>query len=319
MHDTGIFERRHRALLGFERDRRGEQPAVKLGQHHLHGEVGLRQAPRGAGPRFLRGAGQHELQHGRAGGFQGGRRVVEAGGEGRGVEHDVRLPFAQFGRDEVAAGAILQTAHVKPADVEAFLVQRARQGGDGGEIGGEQIGPVERDDCDRPPRDIRHVEPMHPMHGDRLGGEAIVGREPSEMGHEREPAADIDRSAFGKKLIEPGERRAVHSRELGEPRVVAAIAGQERERNAGGAGGMGQFLGAVAPIIEPAKEANYHTTRMRNHLLDIEIDRHRVAELDQIGEPQRGTVTARGSPGRGGRAEVAVGEREQHEIGARLP
>ena len=296
------FELGDRALLGLEGDRRGEQPAVELGQHHLHGEIGLRQAPRRTLPRVPVGARKHELQHRHAGGFQRRRRVVEAGGKGGGVENYVGLPLAKRRRDKGGRVAILQAAHIERADVEALRVERSCQSLDGGEIGGEQIGAIEQDHGKRPPRYLRHLEPMHAMHGDRLREEAMVGGEPRQMRHEPERPAHVLGAAGREMTIEPGEYRHRHGGKLGKPRILAAIARQKRQGNAGRAGGVSQFLGAVAPIIEPAEQTHDRATCSRDHLLDIEVDRHGVAEPGEIGEAQGGELPIMRSPSSSGGA-----------------
>ena len=193
---------------------------------------------------------------------------------------------------KAAAVAILQAADIERADIEALRVERARQSLDRREIGGEQIGAIEHDDGERASRHVRHAEFMNAMHGDRLGGRPWSGASPARCGHEIERAARIFRTAFGEIAIEPGEHRVPHGGKLREPRILAAIARQKRERHAGGAGGVGQLLGAVAPIIEPAEQADDHAAGAGDHLLDIEVDRHRVAEPGEIGEAQGGQLAS---------------------------
>ena len=115
----------------------------------------------------------------------------------------------------------------------------------------------------------------------------MIRRETRKMRHEIERAAHVLRTAGGEERIEPRERRAIDGGKLGEPRVVAAVAREQRQRNAVRPGGVGDFLGAVAPIVEAAEQADHDAARAGDHLLDIEIDRHRVAEPRKIGEAQR--------------------------------
>ena len=95
MRDAGEFESCDLALLGLEGDRRGEQPPVELGQHHLHGVIRLGKPARRVLPGFAARSGEHDLQDRRAGSFERRRRIVEARREGGGVEHDLRAPVAQ--------------------------------------------------------------------------------------------------------------------------------------------------------------------------------------------------------------------------------
>ena len=115
----------------------------------------------------------------------------------------------------------------------------------------------------------------------------MVRSKSRKMRHEVERAAHVLRTAGGEEGIEPRQRRAIDGGKLGEPRVVAAVAREQRERNALRPRGVGDFLGAIAPIVEAAEQADHHAARAGDHLLDIEIDRHRVAEPRKIGEAER--------------------------------
>ena len=64
-----------------------------------------------------------------------------------------------------------------------------------------------------------------------------------------------------KKRIEPRERRAIDGGQLGEPRVLAAVAREQRQRNALRARGVGNLLRAVAPIVETAEQADHDAAR----------------------------------------------------------
>ena len=221
-------------------------------------------------------------------------------------------------RHEVAGVAILEAGDVKRSNIEAFLAKRPRQSFDGREIGGEQISAIEHDDRERPAGHVGHVEAMHAVHGQRLGALTVIGSETRKMRHEIERAAHVLRTAGAKESIEPRERRPVDGGKFSEPRIVTAVAGKKRQRNGMRPGGVGDFLGAVAPIVEAAEQADHDAARAGDHLLDIEIDGHGMAEPREIGEAQgRSRLSLRGPRG-GERAEVAVGEREKGEIRARL-
>ena len=138
------------------------------------------------------------------------------------------------------------------------------------------------------------------------------------MRHEVERAAHVLRTAGGEEGIEPRQRRAIDGGKLGEPRVLASVAREQRKWNALCPRGVGDLLGAVAPIVEAAEQADHHAARAGDHLLDIEIDRHRVAEPRKIGEAERRSSLAPRGPRSGERTEVAVGEGQEHEVGARL-
>ena len=70
------------------------------------------------------------------------------------------------------------------------------------------------------------------MHGKQLGSKTVVRRKSRKMRHEIERAAHVLRTASGEEGIEPRQRRAIDGGKLGEPRVVAAVAREQRKWNA---------------------------------------------------------------------------------------
>src|SRR5262245_45052435 len=81
---------------------------------------------------------------------------------------------------------------------------------------------------------------------------------------------------------------------------------------------MSNFLGAIAPIVEAAEQSDDDAARAADHLRDIDINRHRMAEPREIGETERRSRLPLRRPGSGERAEVAVGEGKKHEVGGRM-
>ncbi len=140
---------------------------------------------------------------------------------------------------EVSGGAVLEAADIKAADIEAFAAERARKRLDWREVGGQQIGAVEQDDCERPSLLLRDAKTMLAMQWHRFGAQTIIRREAGGMRHQLQSAARIVRTAGGKKPIEPRACRFIHGGECGEARIGAAIAGQQGESNAACAGGVG--------------------------------------------------------------------------------
>jgi hypothetical protein len=153
----------------------------------------------------------------------------------------------------------------------------------------------------------------------RLGRQSLVGAKTGQMRGKVERAAHIGGATGGEKIVEAGKRVFVDGRQFGEARVLAPVARQERERDGGGAGGLRHLLGAVAPIIESAEKPHHHAAGARDHLLDIKIDRHRVAELGEIDEAQRRQRTACGLPAGRRRGKVAVAEGKEYEVGGGVP
>ncbi len=145
MHCPRVFERGVRRRVGLERDGAGQQPAVQLRQDDVHREVGWRQAARGRGPGVAAGAGQHELQHRRAGRVERRGAAVRTGGEGGGVQHHRGPPGPQDSGDVGGRFGRFQAAGINRADGEAALVQRRRERLDRGDVVGQQMRAVEHD------------------------------------------------------------------------------------------------------------------------------------------------------------------------------
>ena len=103
-----------------------------------------------------------------------------------------------------------------------------------------------------------------------------------------------------------------------EPRIGAVVARQGREQHAALARDVGDALQAVAPVVEPAQAAHDDERALRDHALDIEVDRHRMAQPLEAGEPQRRQRLRVRLPGGGERREVAVGEGQHDDLGRRL-
>ena len=76
-----------------------------------------------------------------------------------------------------------------------------------------------------------------------------------------ERAAHVLRTAGGEERIEPRERRAIDGGQLGEPRVVAAVAREQRQRNALRPRGVSDLLRAIAPIVEAAEQPDHDAAR----------------------------------------------------------
>jgi hypothetical protein len=135
---------------------------------------------------------------------------------------------------------------------------------------------------------------------------------------QREGLPDIVRPAVAEIGVEPGQRAGRHGGQLRETRIVPLIAGQQRKRGAMPAAERADLLHAVAPIREAAEQPDDDGARPRDHLLGVQVDRHRVAQALQVGEAQAGPFRPHRLPRRRRGPEVAVGEGQEHEIRRRL-
>ena len=124
---------------------------------------------------------------------------------------------------------------------------------------------------------------------------------------------------FGAAVLQIGEEPREVSARQGrcrlEPRILSPVTRDDGERKAVRFCGARHLLDAVAPIIEPAEQAHQHETRMRDHALDIAVDREGMAERRKIGEAQAREAFLPGFPGVRDPREIAVREGEEHHFG----
>jgi len=141
---------------------------------------------------------------------------------------------------------------------------------------------------------------------------AGVTREPPQH------AAQIFTASFAEILqqrIEFGRRQG---RGGGKPCIVPVFARQYGERDAAFARERREPFDAVFPPIEPAQEAHDDDLRVRADALDPQIDRHGMAQVAQMGEPNARQDGAFGVPRRRKPGKVAVGERQDRDLTRRL-
>ena len=144
----------------------------------------------------------------------------------------------------------------------------------------------------------------------RDGGARLRGKAP-------QPIPEVFRPARAEIGVEAGAGLGRQGREGVEARVRPVVAGQHREPHAVGPGDRGGALDAVAPVVEAAEAADDADPGAGDHRVDVEIDRHRVAQLRHLGEPQRGQARfgrVRAGDGR----QIRIGEGQEHDLARRL-
>src|SRR5208282_2059062 len=144
-------------------------------------------------------------------------------------------------------------------------------------------------------------------------------RRGADLGGERgEARRHVLRPAFVEIAPDPVNRVARERGRFVEARVTAPVAGQERQLDAGPARERRQFVDAVAPIVRAAEHASDHEPGARADALEIEVDRERMAERRERGNPKRRPRLPGGLIGARERVEIAVGKREEHHVGRSL-
>ena len=327
VHAARELQRGLRFGRGFERDRGGQQPPVEFGQHHLHGQIRLRQAAKSGAPALDPADRKHQLQHRGTGSIERRAAFVATGGKSGGVEHDRRAPGAQQRLGETGASRVFQAADIHRADRQATRGQRVGQRIDVSEIARQQMRAVEHDHRQR---SVVVLEGQGIQAGawHRRGGRAVVGTQTGQMLAQRQRALGVLRPALAQERFQPGALRRLDGGEFGQARIVPDIARHDCPRydcprhdcqpDAPRPAGGGDFLGPIAPVVEAAEQADHHAFRARNDLVDIQIDRHRMAQPRQAGQTQAGPWFRHCLPGGGQRPQIAVGKRQEHQIGRRL-
>ena len=160
------------------------------------------------------------------------------------------------------------------------------------------------------------VEP-HLRHG--LVADHRPGVEASCQCQLRQSRLGGDGTAFVAEGLQAAEGGDREGGKRVEARVGAAVGGQDRQRDALAAGKVLQRGQAVGPVGFAADQPDEDGLCARKRAFDIGVDRDRVFQRDDVGEPQGrvGSIahpTHALIPRREG-AEVAVGEGQHHQIG----
>ena len=240
------------------------------------------------------------------------RRDREPGG----VQHEARVRLREHGGDEVRGDRVLEARHVERERIHAARPEGVHEGVDRGEVRGLDVGAVEDDG-----RGGGTVDPasghlveaaraafrmVEASPGER-GGLPPLGRVPDEVRREREEIPGVRRPAVHAVLPQPMGALGGHRAEGGELGVRLVVARKEGERSRPGPARLDELLHPVGPVAGAAQHPGDHEPRVRDHRLDVEVHRHRVGELHEVREPERGEVVA----------EAGARAREARELGVR--
>ena len=170
--------------------------------------------------------------------------------------------------------------------------------------------------------------------GDRTPGAPRLGR-PEPRGRHRpcrgRPLAAPDQvrrkaqretgildAAFGAVAPQRVRARRVERAARRERGVPLQLAGQAGERDAARERIGAQALDPMRPVALAAEQAQEHDPGARERARDIEVDRQRMAEREEIGELHRRKVGRQRSARRRERREIGVGRRQHHDVGGLL-
>src|SRR5471030_3041645 len=99
-------------------------------------------------------------------------------------------------------------------------------------------------------------------------------------------SGNVVRAALGKIRPYLLQRFRRESRGGIQPRILAVVAGNDRQMDTALAGQGRQLIDAVTPVILTAEQPDQHETRLCDYLVEIEIDGKRVLQRREIGEPE---------------------------------
>ena len=141
---------------------------------------------------------------------------------------------------------------------------------------------------------------------------------PQQRGSVGEELARVVETAVDQVVPEPATGLCGQGAPALQLRVGLIVSREDRVRDAAGAARRNRLLQTVGPVAAAAQQTQYHQARAADHLFDVQVHRHRMAELQEIGEAQaRGTV--RPSRLGGGEAgQLGVGGRQKHDVARRL-
>ena len=311
---AGKFEAWIDCRFGLERNGARQQPAVELGQDDVHRQIRGRKATRRAFPCLACAARQHDLQHRRIGGIEHGRLVLAQRRKGRGVQDHPGPALSDELRELVLDCRILETADSDAEGREPFSVESLQERLDGRHIRCHQIGAIEND---HRRRTVVCGRPNDGKRADRPGW-LCLDVAAQQIGGKTQRLAQVLRAARAKVGVEVGELVRGQGRDGSKARIWPVVARQCCEQHASVARQIADMLEPVAPVIETTQAAYDDEPGIGQDAIDIEIDRHRMPELLQAGEPQRRQQIGVVAPRRRQRREVAVRKGQDDDLRRRL-
>ena len=109
-----------------------------------------------------------------------------------------------------------------------------------------------------------------------------------------------------------------HGAERGEFGVGLVVAREEREGDRRRPAGGDDLLHAVRPVARAPQHPRNDELRARDHRLDMEVHRHRVGELHQVREAERGKLAVESGARPCDARELGVRGGEEDDVPGRL-
>ena len=118
---------------------------------------------------------------------------------------------------------------------------------------------------------------------------------------------------------EAAQGRDRQGRERIQPRIGATVCGQDGQRYAAPPGKILHLRQPIGPVAFAADQPDQDRLCPRERLVNISIDRQRVTQGHEIGQPRAGQRSCRPRPARRESPQIAVGKGQHHQIGGGLP
>ncbi|MNK59258.1 hypothetical protein D3C87_783600 [compost metagenome] len=314
---------------------------VHLGQRDLHRDVAWAQALAVGQPVFAVAAAHDHLQHGGVAGQRHGlatfiRSALPQRGEGGGVEHQLHVVLGAQRAQRGQAQRVFERIERHGQRVQPLRMQRGGQRIEGLGVARQQVRAIEHqrhhgrirmpagaqvvDARDRVRRvhAARHMQ-RHLRQAARRQGRLAMAQ--AVEGHRAQELRRVARAARAQVLPQLPAHAARRGAAREQVLVFLQVAREHRELLALTLGELLELLQAVGPGRLGPQVVDHHHARMPQHLVDVQVERRGLAQVHEVGQPQRGVagVGGRQRRARGGeQRERGVGRAEHHDVARRL-
>ncbi len=321
--------------LPLEADGAGDDAAIDLGKRHVHRDIAGGEARLAAAPRLFRAAREDHLKDWGLIGERRGKRVVGGGivrvgaahGEGGAVEDHRGGRFGEKPFQRRGAQGVFQRGHENRQGIKPRPQERFHQPIDRMQTRALNQCTIENHRHDRRPFGpslacrFRPANPRarpidaRPQEG-RSGGGFLAA-----LQHRLGIAQEVD-AILRPALDEIGPEGVIvlgrNGRELAQLGIGLVIPRQRGERHARLVKPRRILLESEFPIARPAQNPRDHQPRAAGALIQMQVDRHRVLQVHQAGEPEGWRRVHLASCARQS-GQFGVGGRDHHDVGRGLP
>ncbi len=317
------------ALRALEGDGAGEDPAIDLGERHVHRQIAGREAACALAPGGLAAARKHQLQDRAARLVERRRAALTGAGDGKAgrvQDHRGRRLGEQLAH-QWRRNRVLQAGGEDRQRIETGAIERFDQGVDRREIARLNQGAVEHQGGRGSaglPASLQIVEgrtadarPVQPGAEQRRGlvPWLLAAEQTRRIGQKLRGVIEAAMDAVLPEAMAGLGRQSGPGGKLGVRLIVAR---QRGEQASACATRRRHLLEAIGPVAAAAQEAEHDQLRPGDHPLDIEVDRERMAELEQIGEAEAGRALRPAGFGRREAGELGIGRRQDDDVAWRL-